>query len=357
MINVYRFMILCLLLITRFAISYCQDLTVEKRETLQSKLYANRPGSLGIIGDTTDVVVPTSPGTVLMGGGKDVDVAFAWMIQKSGGGNIVIIRAAGTNAYNPYVFGLGKVSSVETIKIDTRELANNKDVIRILRNAEMLFIAGGNQATYMQQWKGTGTSDAINYLINQKKVPVGGTSAGCAILGELYYSGEVGSAVSDSVLANPYHASVTLYKNDFLHISCLKNLLTDQHFITRSRQGRLVVFMSRIIKDWKIYPNAIAADERTAVCIDEQGEAKVLGTGKAYFIQSSADKVPEVCEADKPLQWNLSHKALKVYEIQGLPVGTGSFDVTNFNVTKATGGRWVNWWVENGILKTSEVNN
>src|ERR1700712_3789411 len=108
---------------------------------------------MGIIGDTADVKTPTRGGSVLMGGGKDVDAAFKWMINRSGGGDVVIIRASGTAAYNPYIFGLGKVNSVETLKIDSRELANNDTVVRIIRNAEMLFIAGGDQSNYMKYWK------------------------------------------------------------------------------------------------------------------------------------------------------------------------------------------------------------
>lgn len=131
-----------------------------------------RPSSLGIIGDTTDVKTFTKNGIVLMGGGKDVDAAFKWMIEKSGGGNAVIIRASGTDAYNKYVYNLGKLHSVETLKIDSRVLADNDTVIRIIRNAEMLWIAGGDQSNYMNYWKGTKTAEAINYLINKKRFPL-----------------------------------------------------------------------------------------------------------------------------------------------------------------------------------------
>ena len=340
----------------RSMVAFSQVVTAEKENITKSQLYANRPGSLGIIGDTSDVITSTRAGMVLMGGGKDVDAAFAWMIGRSGGGNAVIIRASGTNAYNSYVYRLGKISSVETLKIDTRELAENKEVVRIIRNAEMLFIAGGDQSVYMNQWKGTKAADAINYLINEKKVPVGGTSAGCAILGQLYYSGEDGSAVSDSVLLDPYHPLVRLYRNDFLHVSYLKDVITDQHYITRRRQGRHVVFMSRMIADWKIFPKGIAADERTAVCIDEQGVAQVFGSSKAYFIRSGADRMPEVCESGKPLVWIAGQKALKVYEIQGEPGGNGSFNVPDFDPVRARGGKWYWWWVEDGVLKTGEGN-
>lgn len=334
--------------------SFCQTVITQK-DSVQNQVFDVRPASLGIMGDTTDVYTPVKAGLVLMGGGRDVDAAFRWMINRSGGGNVVIIRASGTNAYNSYVFGLGKLSSVETLKINTRELADNDHVVRIIRNAEMLFIAGGDQSVYMQQWKGTKTADAINYLINEKQVPVGGTSAGCAVLGQIYYSGENGSAISAKVLMHPYDSSVTLYKNDFIRAGLLKNVLTDQHYITRSRQGRHVTFMSRIIANWHIFPKGIAVDEKTAVCIDEHGVAEVVGSSKAYFIRSRANKQPEVCEAFTPLRWIAKKKALKVYELAGTNEGNGRFDVTKFRSAKAKGGKWFWWWVENGELQTAEV--
>ena len=317
---------------------------------------SQRPSSLGIICDTADVITVTKPGVVLMGGGKDVDGAFKCMIEKSGGGNVVVIRASGTNAYNNYIYDLGKVSSVETLKIDSRELANNDTIARMIRNAEMLWIAGGDQSNYMRYWRGTKTADAINYLINKKKVPVGGTSAGCAILGQMYYSGEGGSAVSTEVLADPYHKNVTLYKHDFLKVPYLKNVITDQHYVARSRQGRHIVFLSRIITDWGIRARGIAADERTAVCIDGKGNATVIGTSKAYFINPYHNKKPEVAEAGKPLHWAAGNKALKVYEIVGTPEGNGKFNVRKFKPGKASGGKWYWWWVENGTFKQSDLN-
>lgn len=310
-----------------------------------------RPASLGIVGDTSDVTTTTKGGTVMMGGGTDVDAAFKWMIDRSGGGDVVILRATGTDAYNDYVYKLGKVNSVETLKIDSRTLANDDAVARVIRNAEVLFIAGGDQSDYMNYWRGTKTMDAINYLVNVKHVPVGGTSAGCAILSGFYYSGEGGSIVSDDALANPYNSLITLYNNDFLHLPYLQQVITDMHYITRNRQGRHVAFLSRVAKDWGIFAKGVAEDERTAVCMDENGKATVYGSGTAYFILTDATKAPEKCVAGSPLNWDKANQALKVYVITGSATGSGNFDLAGFNQAEAAGGKWFWWWVENGVLK------
>jgi cyanophycinase len=312
-----------------------------------------RPASLGWVGDSTDVQTTTSAGIVIMGGGTDVDAAFQWMIERSGGGNAVIIRASGTSAYNPYVYKLGKLASVETLKIDSRDLADNESVARIIRNAELLFIAGGDQSNYMNYWRGTKTADALNYLLTVKKVPVGGTSAGAAILGSLYYSGEAGSATSGPALANPYTSTVTLYQDDFLQAPFLKNVITDQHYVARNRQGRHLAFLARLMKDKSLAPKGIAVDEKTAVCIDKGGIAKVVGSSKAYFLFTERAKQPEACILDQPLQWVAGNKAVRVYELLGTAEGNGNFSVADFGAGKAQGGTWYWWWVENGEMKQS----
>ncbi|PWG80951.1 cyanophycinase [Pararcticibacter amylolyticus] len=312
---------------------------------------ADRPASLGITGDTSDITTPTKGGVVLMGGGKDVDAAFKWMIEQSGGGDVVILRATGTDAYNSYVNKLGKVNSVETLKIDSRELAENEKVAATIRNAEMLFIAGGDQSNYLKYWKGTKTMDAINYLLTEKKAPVGGTSAGCAILGEAYYSGEKESVTSKEALADPYNPNVTVYPGGFLHAPFLDKVITDQHYVARKRQGRHMAFLARLIKDHNFAPKGIAADERTAVCIDDAGQAKVFGSGTAYFLQTDSHRQPENCVQGHALNWKADQKAVKVYEIPASLMGAGNFDVAGFSEQSAQGGKWQWWNVENGVLQ------
>lgn len=317
-----------------------------------------RPASLGVTGDTANVSKSTQSGLVLMGGSTDVASAFKWMIAKSGGGDVVVLRATGTNAYNSYINNLGTVNSVETLLIDSRELANNDTVEYIIKNAEMVFIAGGDQSDYMRCWKNTKVDKALNYLITDKKVPVGGTSAGCAILGGFYYSGETGGLTSAEALENPYNSNVTIYKQDFLKAPLLTNVITDQHYLARSREGRSAVFLGRILKDWDIAAHVIAADERVAVCIEPNGMAKVFADysatrpySYAYFITADKNKQPEIFEANKTVVWNRQGKALTVYEILAADEGNGAFNVSSFDMNTATGGKRYWWWINNGVLQ------
>src|SRR5690349_15448425 len=97
---------------------------------LASPIYAaaNKTGFTAfIVGNATDAQQSPSlsPGLVLMGGGTDVDAAFQWMCQKAGGGDFVVIRTTGTDAYNPYIQQLcPQMDSVETIIITSVTGAN-----------------------------------------------------------------------------------------------------------------------------------------------------------------------------------------------------------------------------------------
>ena len=55
---------------------------------------------------------------------------------------------------------------------------------KIIRRAEVIFIAGGDQANYIRDWKDTPVQDAINANLAEGK-PIGGTSAGLAVQGNL----------------------------------------------------------------------------------------------------------------------------------------------------------------------------
>src|SRR5499425_472188 len=117
-------------------------------------------------GNPSDVSTATTAGTVLMGGGTDVDAAFEWMCQRSGNGDFLVIRATGTDAYNPYIQQLCPAeNSVATLIIPNRTAASDPFVISTIQNAEALWIAGGNQADYINFWKGTPLEDNLNALI------------------------------------------------------------------------------------------------------------------------------------------------------------------------------------------------
>ncbi|WP_373521103.1 cyanophycinase [Aquiflexum sp.] len=304
--------------------------------------------SLGRVGNTDDIESETESGLVLMGGSTDVDAAMRWMIERSGGGDFVIIRVSGGAGYNDYLYGMGGLNSVETLRLNTAEASNNEKVFEILKNAEALFIAGGDQSQYLRLWEGTKVEEAIQYLIHEKQIPIGGTSAGCAIMGEFVYTGEKGSIISQEALQNPYDERLTVRRSSLINHPFLQNTITDQHFSQRNREGRLVGFLARLKSLSENLPlKAIAVDEKTAVAIDKDGQAKVFGQANAfYLVESNADQLPETLQIQTPLTWNLGQQALKYKTVNADQ--NPSLDL------KTWGWEWDGFWfVEAGVLKNN----
>jgi cyanophycinase len=254
-----------------------------------------------VTGNPEDVVKPTSGGLLLMGGSTDVDEGFLWMIGKSGGGDFVVIRASGTDAYDPWIFDeLGGVDSAATIIIQNRAAAYDPFVLEQIQNAEALFIAGGDQANYVEYWKDTPVENAINQLA-KNGVPVGGTSAGLAVLGQFVFSAVNGTITSDTALANPYNKKVALDTN-FLTLDYMEGVITDSHFAARDRMGRLVTFLARITQDdWAVKALGVGIDERTALTMEPNGVAKVVGYNSVYFLTTPGD--PELCQPKTDLTY------------------------------------------------------
>ena len=300
--------------------------------------------SIGLLGDPGDVHTTTQYGIVLMGGSTDVDEAFRWMIKRSGGGDFIILRASGSTGYNAYIKNLGDVNSVETLLINSRTKAMQKEVGQRIREAEAVFIAGGDQWNYVNFWRGTEVSSALRFLLDEKKVPLGGTSAGCAVLSDIIFDAQKGGVTSTTALNNPYDTLVSLSKS-FISVPLLKNTIADQHYVKRDRLGRHVAFMARMITDFSVpQPKGIGVDEKTAVCIDQDGNAIVMGSGEAYFLISHS--VPEKCKPGEPLQWNKNNYSIRAFIIQGTEPGAKTFNLSAWPAT----GEQERWYVEAGEL-------
>jgi cyanophycinase len=257
-----------------------------------------------LTGNAANVVATTQFGLGLMGGGTDVDALFTWMSSRAGGGDFVVIRASGADGYNQYVYDLGNFDSVETLVLGTRAASSDPFVLTTVRNADALFVAGGDQSAYVNNWKGTPLEDAIHELA-ARGVPIGGTSAGTAILGEFLYSAQRKSVTSAAALADPFSRDITLDR-DFLLLPLMGGLITDQHLIERDRMGRTLTFMARLVTDgWTTDPRAIAIDRETAVLVQADGHASIVAnaghpTPFAYFLRGG---VPQVVSPKVPLTY------------------------------------------------------
>jgi cyanophycinase len=278
------------------------------------------------VGNAEDKVAHPHFGIAMMGGGTDQDPAFEWMCQLADGGDFLILRATGTDAYNPYIRDLKhcQLNSVATIVIPNKREAMDRAVREKIMQAEAIFISGGDQANYVRYWQGTPVQDAINQRIKDG-VPIGGTSAGLAVLTDIVFSALNDSAYSKDVLKNPYDKTVTL-EHGFVKIPQLVGTISDQHFAKRDRFGRFVVFLARILQDGMASDiKGIAVEQENALLVDDKGHATLVGDGYVYFVRPAGKS--EVCSPDTPLVF----RDIPVYKINK----NGSFEIASW---KGTGG-------------------
>jgi cyanophycinase-like exopeptidase len=302
-------------------------------------------------GNQADVTTTPAGGVALEGGGTVVDRVYTWMGNSAKNGDFLVLRTSGTDAYDSYIYKLNQsagapLNSVSTLIITSSAATTNQFVLDKINHAEAIFIAGGDQSTYVNLWQNTSIETAINQAV-ARGVPVGGTSAGLAVLGQYVYSAKNASAVSSTVLANPYDSSITL-DQDFLSIPGqqslpdLGNTITDSHFYERDRMGRLVTFLARLVEDPRWTPpssgpppsptdpptlltgtKGIGIDEETALLIDTAGNAQVVANSSTdpnarhlYFLETlgTSPTVQSGTTLAAPLTWgNSSAPAVEVH--------------------------------------------
>jgi cyanophycinase len=278
----------------------------------------------------------TEFGLALMGGGGKLDSAYRFIATHAGGGHIVILRAVSDDSFDPgdgnygesFAKEWGPVVSVETIVFHNRRASSDPRVIAALKNADGIFLAGGDQSNYIRYWKGTPVQEALNAHVAANR-PIGGSSAGLAILGRYSYGAlDGGSMESKVALADPFDKGVTL-EDDFLHYRHLEDVITDTHFSQRHRLGRLVAFVTRLNSPAaKSSANifGIGVDEKTALLIDAAGIGRLAAgsAGSAWIVMPR-----------QPASNIVAGKPLSMTDIHLVQLGAdSSIDLKNRNVNQ-----------------------
>jgi cyanophycinase len=244
-------------------------------------------------------ITPHGPGLLLMGGSDTVDPALVWMHDvivgdhAVRGGDVIVLRATGTNEYDPYFMHVAPFNSVRTIVLGRgATMADLEKAASLVDRAQGVFFAGGDQGNYAR-WKGTPVIAAVQRVYARGGV-VGGTSAGLAMLGEYAFDAVAADAAGVDVEVTTANAvadpteSIISFTHDLLVLPALRGIITDSHFVARDRFGRLAVFLGRIGAGSSKKIMGVGVDERTAIVIDRLG----IGTlelehegGSALFIR------------------------------------------------------------------------
>lgn len=279
--------------------------------------------------------------------------ATGWFLDQGDRGDYVMLRVGSTGGQASWIcsnFG-NDVNSAAELAVNSRSDANNSTVIDIIRDAEVIYISGGDQTEYKDFWRNTGLETALNDHMNTK--PIGGTSAGMAILGQTYYAPRGTAMIGSEILNNPYHRNTDdINHGDFLRHPFMSRTVTDTHLDRRlsgeTRHSRLFGLLARSVADTGSMPRyAIGLDEGTFFAVNSNWVGKVYG-GSAYFLQTTGQS-PERIQSGRKLKWDRNGRAVDVYKIEGSNSGRGSFDL--YNWSSASGGAWSYWYTTDGFRR------
>ncbi len=259
-----------------------------------------------------DVTAAAVTGTlVLAGGGAEGDVGdtSSWSYRlyrklvengdTDGDGviRVAVLTASSSTSFISDYFNwigttLGKNVVTTIYLVPTRADANNAALVGPVANADAVFIKGGDQGVYYDQWNGTLLETHLRTVAETRGGAIGGTSAGAMSVPQFCFCGG-----SDLISADVMSDSHTSYLNDTsdggsaVHtdfLGFLGNVTVDTHFTERGRFGRLLGIMAKAGAD-NAAPGmlGIGIERQTGLSI-RGAAAEVIGIGEVSFVQQTA---------------------------------------------------------------------
>jgi len=259
--------------------------------------------SIALVAFTPFAQLMAQGSLLLVGGGAEdygswSDTPYGWFVMRADSEKIINIDADEASDWYPdYFKSLGASLDSKRLQIANRTAANDSSVYEELISANGIFIEGGDQYDYISNWKGTLVEDAIHHVFTRGGA-IGGSSAGLAILGEIVFSARYGSAYPELTAYDPYDRDIQ-FEDNFLSI--LPDVLTDSHFYSRGRIGRLVPMLARRIQDNdEENITGIGISDKTALCIESDLTATAYGMATVTILYQKETSYIR-CIADEPL--------------------------------------------------------
>ncbi len=208
------------------------------------------PGSPGEAPATT----PRRGGVVAIGGGSVPDRIYGRMLALTGVEDpaVLVLPLATTRPESSGPATAERFRSQGARRVEWRHFdrhgAARSDVVAAIDAADVVYFPGGSQSRLLAILRGTPAEAAVAGVVARGGV-VGGTSAGCAVLGDLSFTGRarLDLAVAGATEREP-------------GLGLVRGALLDQHFL---RRGRMLRLLSAVLDD----PTrlGIGVDESTAV--------------------------------------------------------------------------------------------
>lgn len=231
----------------------------------------------------------------IVGGGRQPDALVDRFIAMSGGPGAARIAVVPLASSRPAESGEGKIEQLREHGADGFVLltsgaeARDPAVVARLEGATGIWFSGGDQSRITAALEGTPLLTAIRER-SRAGVPIGGTSAGAAIMSPFMITGSQVLAGEDTV---GYHGDTfPRIARDAIEIvpgfGLLPGVIVDQHFIRRERHNRL---LSAVLER----PDhlGVGIDESTALEVAANGEWRVHGASVILVVDAREATVPD----------------------------------------------------------------
>ncbi|MBI3037761.1 cyanophycinase [bacterium] len=229
---------------------------------------------------------------VLIGGGKEdfmpkswSESTFKFIVEKANHGKILVLSCTDElDSIPSYFIHLG-AESAELLKIPDRPFADDPETYKAIEKADGLFIVDREILAQINNWRGTRTESAIRNHFASGKI-IGGSGTGAQILAEVKAFRKDKDLTPPEAIRSP-SAIPFSFQTDFLPL--IPRVLVETHF---TRMGGLPIILIKIAQ-WKLNSPSkdffgIGIDEKTALVIDENLNAKVLGEGTVTFVAAAS---------------------------------------------------------------------
>ena len=205
---------------------------------------------------------------VVVGGGTTTAAIVDKTLELAGGSKAKVVLIAEANPeYGPASLAAWKRTKAS--KVTLLNVQQPAVAIKLIREADLIWMPGGLQGVFMNAIRGTDIADTIRRRYRDGAI-VGGTSAGAAVMSKVMIGGR-----SD---LDSLRAGSTPYLMEGL--SLWPEVIVDQHFLQKGRFNRLTL----AILD---HPDLVGVgiDEETAVVVHGR-QFEVIGNNNVTVIDA-----------------------------------------------------------------------
>lgn len=233
---------------------------------------------------------------VIIGGHEDREhrkEILTRFVELAGGADarIVVITAASKIAEDMWeiydqAFGDLGVRQRSHLSLESRQDANDEEKVRMVAEADGIFMTGGDQKRLMAIIGGTALDAEMHTALKVRGACIGGTSAGAsAMSGHMLTQGKTDLLPEKGAV----HMGAGL---GFLH-----KVVIDQHFSERQRLARLLSAVAQ-----NPYLMGIGIDEDTALVVERGRGIEVLGEGSVTVVdgRTMLTNMADIRERDTP---------------------------------------------------------